>query len=537
MDVWELQLPHPIEGVQRVELCISPDFPAIPPSVYVDKKLCLIWPHVEETGKFCHGVEPSFDDYDNPIGAVRAVLERLEVFWQNTQDADWVSAEFHRERLSYWSRFCQRQAALDGGITPYAARVQFSPIDDVTQGKIAVYLSGNKTKRCTLLLATTGDTDPHSLATRHGWSLGTLQRGKALFVPLPDNALWTPQAWPTSIGQLDRLINQVTGRGHLLESWLRENSSESRQAFMVVLVQSNVCYGYLLKAAAVPGVTELQVFPIYLDRVDVTWALARDHQRTTLQRRRGVRVLVLGCGSLGSMVIEHLARAGVGRIDIVDREGFEAANCARHVLGSDSIDLSKTHEMASRLQRLVPGVQVNPHWVMAERWIPAKCRPGQYDVVLDLTGESSVRSLLVQYRSLAFAGSAILHGWMEPFCSAAHLIHLATGEDHPVLEPAQGVNVARWADGTVVQLAACGSGFHPYGSADVAQVAGFVSERCLAVIDASVTTSQIWSWIRSEAFFDNLSVDAVCGPCVPKTSNVFDSVHLTRSFGEVYGAS
>ena len=45
-------------------------------------------------------------------------------------------------------------------------------------------------------------------------------------------------------------------------------------------------------------------------------------QRQLLQSR----VLIIGCGALGSAHAESLARAGVGRLRIVDRDFVEASN-------------------------------------------------------------------------------------------------------------------------------------------------------------------------------------------------------------------
>jgi len=535
MDVWELELPHPIRGPQRVEICIPPDFPAVAPTIYLDKGLCLIWPHVEETGSFCHGVQPSPDDYENPIGAVQSVLARLEAFWLNTQDEAWRKKEFQAERLSYWLRFCARQRSKFGGISPACARVELEQIDESTEGRIAAYFSGGSKVSCALLLTTLSETDPHSLATRHNWSFGSLRRGHSLFVPMPAGMDWTPDEWPTTIGELDALVGSLAGDSEKLATWFMSKSPDTKQMMMVVLVQSNVCYGYLLAPPTVPRMSEVRVIPLFLDRVDADWALARDQHLPVLHSRRQLRALVLGCGSLGAMAIEQFARAGVGHIDIVDKEGFDAENCSRHILGADSLDLGKAHQLAGRLRRLVPGITVNPYRVRAERWVPTQCKPEQYDIVIDLTGETSIRSMLVRYRTLCFANTPILHGWMEPFCAATHLVHLAASDEYPIDEPAQGVNVAQWPNKTAVQLPACGFGFHPYGSADVAQAAGFVAERALAVIDAEVNDSMVWSWVRSEGFFAKLGVGAICSSLVPKLQSPFDSVHITRSFDDIYG--
>jgi adenylyltransferase/sulfurtransferase len=43
-------------------------------------------------------------------------------------------------------------------------------------------------------------------------------------------------------------------------------------------------------------------------------------------------VAVVGCGALGSVICDHLARAGVGKIDIIDRDVVELENLQRQIL-------------------------------------------------------------------------------------------------------------------------------------------------------------------------------------------------------------
>jgi adenylyltransferase/sulfurtransferase len=50
------------------------------------------------------------------------------------------------------------------------------------------------------------------------------------------------------------------------------------------------------------------------------------------RRLRGARVLVVGCGALGSAQAEMLARAGVGRLRIVDRDFVEESNLQRQTM-------------------------------------------------------------------------------------------------------------------------------------------------------------------------------------------------------------
>lgn len=50
------------------------------------------------------------------------------------------------------------------------------------------------------------------------------------------------------------------------------------------------------------------------------------------ERLRNSRVLICGCGALGTMLAERLARAGVGSIRIVDRDWVELSNLPRQTL-------------------------------------------------------------------------------------------------------------------------------------------------------------------------------------------------------------
>ncbi|MGA1707167.1 MAG: HesA/MoeB/ThiF family protein, partial [Phycisphaerales bacterium] len=68
--------------------------------------------------------------------------------------------------------------------------------------------------------------------------------------------------------------------------------------------------------------------------------LARFHRQMLLpgigvegQRRlHDASVVVIGCGALGSVAAELLLRAGVGRLDLVDRDVVEETNLQRQFL-------------------------------------------------------------------------------------------------------------------------------------------------------------------------------------------------------------
>lgn len=72
------------------------------------------------------------------------------------------------------------------------------------------------------------------------------------------------------------------------------------------------------------------------------------------------RVLVVGCGGLGGMVIECLARIGVGHLRVVDGDLFEASNLNRQLLSSTmNLGRPKTLAAKQRVMAVNPLVEVD----------------------------------------------------------------------------------------------------------------------------------------------------------------------------------
>jgi len=74
----------------------------------------------------------------------------------------------------------------------------------------------------------------------------------------------------------------------------------------------------------------------------------------------GKRVLVVGCGGLGGMVIECLARIGVGHLRVVDGDVFEESNLNRQILSSTmNLGRAKTLAAKQRVMAVNPLVEVD----------------------------------------------------------------------------------------------------------------------------------------------------------------------------------
>lgn len=521
-------------GGTPAKLVLPLDFPARPAEVHVHRDLCLTLPHVEENGKVCLGSPAKPGDYESPAHAVADTLRDFETYLGKCSDLEWVKDEFQRERLAYWARYCEAYKRRRSFPTPKVVRAALQPFKGHAEGNLAAYDQGSKGERSLLWLAAMNGVEANVLAHRHNWAKGTLQRGQVLFVEMPETAKWTPADWPATLADLEQQVAEWTDQELSVVSWIEGKKDDKPQPFLVVLVQGTVAFGFCLAPPLVPVLMTVGLVPVVIERVDVNWALARDHELSVLQPRRDKRVLLLGCGSLGAPISELLVRSGVGRLTLVDMEFLEPENTARHILGYSAVNSSKAVELANRLRREIPGIDVKGHHALASSWLAHCVRAGDFDLVIDCTGESSVRCLLAQLSTQHLAGVDIAHLWMEPFCAAAHVVYLLPGDKWPGGDPADTlVNVAEWPDDVRVRLPACGAGFHPYGAADVWQAAGFGAERLLAHLDGEIDASTVWTWMRGTGYFESLGVAASPGPLVPHTKSKFECLTLERSFAEL----
>src|SRR5262245_43540687 len=75
------------------------------------------------------------------------------------------------------------------------------------------------------------------------------------------------------------------------------------------------------------------------------------------------RAVIIGCGALGAVQAETLARAGVGQIILVDRDFVEESNLQRQIMFEERDArerLPKAVAATRRLARVNSDVQVTP---------------------------------------------------------------------------------------------------------------------------------------------------------------------------------
>jgi molybdopterin/thiamine biosynthesis adenylyltransferase len=241
----------------------------------------------------------------------------------------------------------------------------------------------------------------------------------------------------------------------------------------------------------------------WLQRELPMWTVGRD-QITQVSARQQKHVVVFGAGAIGSPVVEQLAKAGIGKITLVDSDIIETANVGRHLLGAQHVNYGKAEAVANDVTQSYPSCVITPYDGTAEEWLWSNTLEG-VDTALDLTGEPEVRWHLNEARRQH--PCKLIIGWMEPFVAAAHVCMLTPEKLWFALKASTQdklnmLEAVDWPAEVIRQVPGCSSRFQAYTSANAAYAVALVSENALRLVDDEVESSAVLSWVRGRQFLD-----------------------------------
>jgi tRNA A37 threonylcarbamoyladenosine dehydratase len=119
--------------------------------------------------------------------------------------------------------------------------------------------------------------------------------------------------------------------------------------------------------------------PYWMSRTELL--LGEDKLKNLMNKN----VLVVGLGGVGGICAEMIARAGVGRMTIVDGDVVDLSNCNRQIAALHSKEkMQKATVMAERLQDINPAIQLNvvADFIEGDKTIEL-VEKEQYDYVVD----------------------------------------------------------------------------------------------------------------------------------------------------------
>lgn len=111
---------------------------------------------------------------------------------------------------------------------------------------------------------------------------------------------------------------------------------------------------------------------------------------------RAARVIVFGVGGVGSWCVEALARAGVGKITVVDSDSVAPSNINRQLVASvPTLGIPKVTVMARRILDVNPDCRVSTAASAYNEHTAPSFRLNEYDLVVDAIDSLAPKALLI----------------------------------------------------------------------------------------------------------------------------------------------
>ena len=130
---------------------------------------------------------------------------------------------------------------------------------------------------------------------------------------------------------------------------------------------------------------------------------SENEMRQALEIRQGVEmtnrfsnatVAVCGLGGLGSNIAINLARAGVGKLILIDFDKVDVTNLHRQQYKASQVGMYKTEALLSNLIEIAPYIETEIHTVKIDE-DNAKALLGRADIVCEAFDNAQCKAMLV----------------------------------------------------------------------------------------------------------------------------------------------
>jgi hypothetical protein len=215
------------------------------------------------------------------------------------------------------------------------------------------------------------------------------------------------------------------------------------------------------------------------------------------------RLAVIGCGSLGSHIIDLLLQSGMQNMYLVDNELLFPENLARHGLPGIYQYIPKAEGLRDKALRSYP--EANITLSLADIRLPDAQKhlvAWSSSLVVCAAADQSAEMLLSE---LARNGSlpGVWYCWVEPHLTAGHLVFQPAGQESTLADlytPTEGDwfychRVSRDDSADTERECGCQTTFTPFSGADSALFSAMCARKILEYIESPPTKLTAFRWI------------------------------------------
>ncbi|NWQ40361.1 ThiF family adenylyltransferase [Bacillus sp. EB106-08-02-XG196] len=134
-------------------------------------------------------------------------------------------------------------------------------------------------------------------------------------------------------------------------------------------------------------------------------------------------VVVIGCGAVGSHLIQGLFDIGVQHMLLIDYDTLSFENINRHVCGASDVGSKKTDAIKNKLRQHYPTSQI--HVCSEDIMTFLKLYPeglNSYDLIISAISNAPIEQRMNELQLKGVITPPVLNIWVEPYLAAGHAI-------------------------------------------------------------------------------------------------------------------
>ena len=247
---------------------------------------------------------------------------------------------------------------------------------------------------------------------------------------------------------------------------------------------------------------EEPVTKISLMRLDKERIFVRGGMMSTLIKK-DVSIAVLGCGSLGSFLTMSLARCGISKLLLVDKECLSPENTPRHLCGllEASCNMQKVEAVKKRVIEHFPDTECNIFYAdILELLEKDEKVLNNYNMVIVALGSRAVERRINYLLKKGLINSPVLFLWLEPLGVGGHILYIdpKNGGCYDCSFNEEGnfiYSISNTSESFQKRESGCQSTFLPYLSLTVEQFSLVASRIISSLLDNRPNTSTLFTWL------------------------------------------
>lgn len=160
--------------------------------------------------------------------------------------------------------------------------------------------------------------------------------------------------------------------------------------------------------------------PVDIVRLEKEIIKPRGGGELTLNNKK---ILLVGCGSVGSILAPELIKFGIDNITIVDNDFISKDNIYRHQLGLNFLSINKANAMSKFLEENYPFTTIIPLNNFIENLVSNSIIDLQdYDLIISATGSPNTNFYLNDFLRGNNIKTPIIYCWNEPYGIGGHCL-------------------------------------------------------------------------------------------------------------------